>query len=371
MTSSLVSGGLGAHTIDELQSILAGKQVSFGIDAAAETFRLGGRTTPQDLELQLQLMAAALTDAAYRPQGEAQYRRSVANYFARLSATPELAIGTQIGGILSDGDPRFSLQPEAEFMALTFADLRADIADRLGKGAMELALVGDFDEAAAIDLVARTLGALPRREPQFRSYAENRQRGFTADRSPRVLYHDGAADQALIQMTWPTTDDSDFRASLTLELLERVARLELTDTLREELGQTYSPSAGASQSRVFPGYGTFEIAAAVDAAHVDEAREAMLEAVRTLAAEPVDEDMLLRARQPLLESYDNALKTNGGWLGLVDRAQTEPERIERFTQGKTLLASLTAADLQAMAARYLVPEQRLEVVALPRPAPAD
>ncbi len=367
MTSSLVSGGLGAHTIDELQSILAGRQVSFAIDAAAETFRLGGTTTPGDLELQLQLLAAALTDAAYRPQGEAQYRRTIANYFARLTATPEATIANQLGTILSDGDPRFSLQPEAEFLALTLADLQRTIADRLAGGALELALVGDFDAAPAIALVARTLGALPPREPAFRAYDDNRQRPFTANREPRVLYHEGAADQALIQMIWPTTDDSDFIASLTLELLERVARLELTDSLREDLGQTYSPSAAASQSRVFRGYGTFQIGAAVDAAQVDEARAAMLATVRALAAEPVDDDTLLRARQPLLESYDNALKTTAGWLGLVDRAQSEPERIARFAQGKTLLAQLGAADLQAMAARYLVPEERVEILAVPRP----
>ena len=94
----------------------------------------------------------------------------------------------------------------------------------------------------------------------------------------------------------------------------------------------------------------------------------MIEAVRTLAAQPADEDTLLRARRPLLESYDNALKTNQGWLNLVDRAQTEPERIERFARAKERLAALTAADVQAMAARYLQPEERLELVVLPRAA---
>jgi len=367
MTGSLISGGLGAHTIDELQSILAGRQVSLAVSSQDETFRMGGRTTPGDLELQLQLMAAALTDAAYRPQGEAQYRRGVANYFAQLAATPDAAMGRALGGILSDDDPRFTLQPQDAYMALTFARLRETIADRLANGAMELALVGEIDADAVIELVARTLGALPAREPQFRSYEDNRHRSFTSDRAPRTIYHDGAADQALLRMVWPTTDDSDFAASLTLALLERVARIELTDSLREELGQTYSPGVSAAQSRIYPAYGTFSLSAAVDVAQVDAAREAMLETMRTIIDTGVDADTLLRARQPLLEAYDNALKTNGGWMNLVDRAQSEPERIERFTRGKALLQSLTAEQVQAMAARYLGPEQMLEVLALPRP----
>ena len=78
-----------------------------------------------------------------------------------------------------------------------------------------------------------------------------------------------------------------------------------------------------------------------------------------------DEDLILRARAPFLELYDNALKTNRGWMNLVDRAQSEAERIERFSRGKDQLETLTAEELQQLALRYLDPEERLEVVVLP------
>ncbi len=366
MTSSLLVGGLGAHTLDELQSILAGRQVSLDIGSAEETFRLQSTTTPGDLELQLQLFAAALADPGFRSTGEAQYRRNVANYFAQVGATPSNALSTALGGIVSDGDPRFALQPQADFEALTFARLRADIIDRWQNGAMELALVGDMDEDRTIALVAATLGALPPRETAFRDYADNRQRSFTADRSQRVIAHDGEANQAQLLMIWPTRDDEDQRASMVLGLLERVMELQLLESLREQLGQTYSPNADADQSRVHPGYGTFDISAAVDVADVEATRAAMLATVAALRDTPADDDVLLRARAPMIEAYDNALDTNGGWMQLADRAQGEPERIDRFLAGKAMLQSLTAADVQAAAAQYLDPAQRLEVVVLPR-----
>src|SRR5690606_19783166 len=131
------------------------------------------------------------------------------------------------------------------------------------------------------------LGALPPRETAFRDYEQNRRRHFTADRSPRVLRHEGTASQAIVRFDWPTRDDSDFDEELRLELLERVVRLELTDKLREELGQTYSPGVNATQSDTSPGFGYFTLAAPVDVAQVDAAREAMLETVRKLAATPV------------------------------------------------------------------------------------
>jgi zinc protease len=145
-------------------------------------------------------------------------------------------------------------------------------------------------------------------------------------------------------------------------------RQELLDKLREELGQTYSPGVNATQSDVYPDWGLFTISAAVDTSQVDATRRAMLETVAALRAAPVDADVLLRARQPMLEAYDNALKTNQGWMNLVERAQRKPERIGRFMSGRERLAALTAEDIRAVAAQYLAPEQGLEIDVLPRPA---
>ncbi|MES2698923.1 MAG: insulinase family protein [Pseudomonadota bacterium] len=371
MTSSLIVGGLGAHTLDELVTILAGKQVGIGIGAEAETFALSATTTPGDLAMQLRLFTAALVDPGYRPTGEEQYRRSVANFFAQLRATPDATLGNAIGGIVSDNDPRFTLPPLEAYLALTFAGLREAIGDRWQNGAMELAVVGDFDEAATIDLVASTLGALPAREPEFQPWTENRTRTFTTDRSPRVLYHQGEANQAMLQIVWPTRDGNDLREALELDLLGRVLRLQLTDSLREQLGQTYSPVANSDTSRVYPGWGLMTIGAAVTPADIEPARAAMLQVVADLRATPVSDDVLQRARAPLAESYENLLKSNGGWMGLVDRAQTQPDRLQRYVDGPRVLAELTPDDIREMALRYLDPAQRLEIVVLPEEAPAE
>ena len=366
MVNVLAIGGLGKHSYDELQSILAGRSVSFAIGDGERAFKMGATTTPRDLELQLQLLAAAISDPGYRPQGEAQYRRNIENYFAQLDATPDAALGNNLGRIVADGDPRFTLQSKEAYLALSFVRLKAAIGDRLAHGAMELAIVGDFDPDKTIALVARTLGALPPREPNFRDYASNRTRPFTADRSLRTIRHSGPADQAIVRMSWPTEDDSNFDDALKLELLQRVVQVELTDDLREKLGATYSPGVNADQSRTWHGYGTFNIAAPVAASQVAPARQAMLDTIARLTTQTIDPDTLLRARQPLLESYDNALKTNGGWLSLADDAQREPDQIGRFVAAKAKLAAITPAELQAVAARFLKVGERLEIDVLPK-----
>ena len=70
------------------------------------------------------------------------------------------------------------------------------------------------------------------------------------------------------------------------------------------------------------------------------------------------------------ERIDNLLKTNGGWLALVDRAQSQPDRIVRYQQARQRLDALTAADLQALAKRYLAPDQAVVALVLPEGAEA-
>ncbi|WP_128892157.1 pitrilysin family protein [Erythrobacter sp. HKB08] len=370
LTGFIAAGGLGEHSRDELASVLAGRSVGFSLGSGGETFTSGGTTTRRDLLLQMQLLAAGLTDPGYRPEGESQYRRSVANFYKSLNATPGAAYANTIGSILSDGDPRFSLRPESEARALTYADLQNSIGDRLQNGAIELAFVGDFDPDEAIEAVATTFGALPAREPDFLEREEARKRSFTADRSPRVITHIGASDQSQLRLLWPTTDGDDLELYLTMEMLERVARLGLQEELRERLGQAYSPGSSNSMSRTYTDYGVFSLYAGLDVAKLDEARDAMLSVVEKLRSEPVDEDTLERARRPLLEGYDNALKSNNGWLSFVDRAQSRPEDVQRFFAAREVIAGITPEAIMQAAERFLDPAGALEVRIVPA-TPAD
>ena len=73
--------------------------------------------------------------------------------------------------------------------------------------------------------------------------------------------------------------------------------------LREELGATYSPDSGSQASPAPDGFGQMLVAtqAAPDKA------ELVIASIREVAAElrerPVSDDLLLRARRPILERF--------------------------------------------------------------------
>ena len=228
-----------------------------------------------------------------------------------------------------------------------------------------MALVGDLDEEAAIAAVASTLGALPPREVDFLPREEARSRGFTNDRSIRKLSHDGEADQALLRLVWPARDDSDFEESIKLRLLARVLQLELTETIREKLGQAYSPNASASLSHYYKDYGTLSISVSPAVGQVDAARIAIDSMLARLLNGRITQDLIERARKPLLERHENALKGLGGWTSLAARAQTEPDRIRRYVDYPDTLTAVEAEDITAMAKAYLQPEEAVTFIVLP------
>lgn len=166
-------------------------------------------------------------------------------------------------------------------------------------------------------------------------------------------------------MVWPTADDTDHGLTLRLTLLARVAQIALTEKLREELGQTYSPAASSSTSRVYPGYGTFTLRSSAATDQVDNVRAAIAELVADLTAQPIDSDLLDRAKRPLLESYDNALKDLGGWLTLAGRAQSDPARLARWQAAPGLIRAITPRDLLQTAQAFLTPQAAVELLVLP------
>lgn len=363
----LAQGGLGKHSADDLQTLLAGHAVGGSFGVAGDAFVAEATTTPRDIALECTYLAALISDPGYRPEAEQAWHEAIVNLLAKRDATPRAALGSALGGIVSDLDPRFSLADPAAYRAVNFAQLHRDIGDRLAHGAIEIGMVGDLDEAAAIAAVARTLGALPARESEFRVDPAAQQRHFTAYRGPLVVWHKGSADQAIVRLEWPTTDDHDERLELTLELLQDVMTIAVQDSLREAMGKTYSPSATSSLSDFWPGWGTFSVQAAVAPVDIAATRTAIRQTITALIAAPPDADLIARARAPLAQRLDNWLKGNGGWMSLVARAQSRPDRIGRYLSAKALVQSITAADLQTAAAHYLAPARALEVLVVPEP----
>ncbi len=370
LLSAFSAGGLEKHSSDDLRAILQGRVASARFAVSGNTFGGTYSTTPDDLELQLQLLAAYVTHPGYRPEAERRWRQSVVLSWPRADATAQTVWNARGLRTLVGGDRRFGNDPDDGAAFRSFVELRHYLTPVLQTGAIEIAVVGDVDEAEVIRLVARTFGALPRREATPLRWTSDQPVAFREDRRPLVLSHAGEASQALVNLIWPVTGvdpDKEPHAVRVLAVMAAVMRLKVTEAVREELGATYSPSAGASISSIYPGFGFVSASAEVKPEDGDRVFAALMAIAAQMRAGEISDDEFARAVTPSLEVLPQNATSNGYWLSLISQAQTRPDLMarNRLEAIEASVRAITKADIIAAAQAWLVPENAREARVVP------
>ena len=362
--------GLEAHDADELRRILAGRQVSLALKTANDALTVTGSTTAADLDLQAKLLAASIVAPGFRPETQVQWAAAAPVLAQTIATNPTQVFIKSFNTVLAGGDTRLGFTDPQAYTQRSVDEIRDIIGAQLEGGAVELGLVGDFDPDAAIEAVRQTLGAIGPRGTDSGEKAAV-PLAFVTEPALRIVRHGGGADQGYVSVSWPTTDDSDFESSLTRRLLAAIFQLRLTDVVREELGATYTPEALSYSSDTYEGFGHITGLASATPENMDTIAAAMRRLAGELAAAPVDEDTVLRARQPILESFSRGETSNSSWLGAVAEAQGNPETLDRRRRRTEVLSSITAEDIRAMAERYMTAEAAVEIRVLPAEETAE
>ena len=351
------AGGLEAHSVDDLQRIFAGKKVGVDFSVEDDAFTLGGGTTPEDLELQLKLFCAALLHSGYRPEAERQFRNMLPIMGMQISTTAEGVFGTRGQRLMMGGDKRFGLENVSELGKHTTADVKAWLSEPLAKGALEVSLVGDFDPAAVEPVLLATLGAMPERETSVPEFAEARVVPRLSEGAHRLEYQ-SKVPKALNLVLWPTADRSDIKLTRRLNVLGEILGDRLRVKIREEMGEAYSPNAGADASDTWKDFGQIMAVSPGDPAKSTEVITKIIAIADDLAKNGVTEDELGRAMKPLLSGIEQQKRSNGYWLGTVlARSQSKPEVLDWAREMEKDYASITKEEVSALAAKFLTADR--------------
>ena len=359
--------GFKKHNIDELRRITAGHQVSVGMSVADDGIAAAGTTTAIDLAFQLKLLTAGVTDPAYDPATQAQWAGAAPVISKNIMSNPSQLAAMAVPYILAGDDARFGIGNSDQLAVRTLDEMKAVMAPQLAHGAIRIGMVGDIDQNAAINAVAETLGALPNRSANPASQMSIRPAQFTTNRAPRTLYHAGSADQGAIALSWPTTDDSDFKATIARIVMAEVMGLRLIDVLREQLGATYTPNASLEDSATYKGFGYLTASAPATQDAMDTVAKAIRQIAADLRTTPPTADELLRARKPILERWQRQARDNNSWIGLVAEAQRAPAELDWRRTRTTILEAIVPNDITVQAKQYLDPVAALEIRVVPQP----
>jgi zinc protease len=363
---AFISSGLRKHTFDELNRITAGRNIGLDFNVDDDAFVLSGHTTPDDLLLQLQVMAAYLTAPGYRPEALEHFRQSLGPLYLNLTRTPGGVMQSQVARYLHDGDPRFGYPDRTEVAALSLEELQAWLSGPLATSYLEISLVGDFDPDAALRAVASTFGSLPTRDAVKPPYTAERQVHFPPERQLRTFTFESRDAKALATVYWPTTDFSQLTQVRRLFVLAKALEGRILERIRIQEGLSYTAQSANVPSQAYPGYGVLYALVDATPGKALELTGQIREIAAGMARQGVTQDELERARNPVVSTLKKLLADNHYLLSsIVSGSQEQPERLMRATTSLPELQGLTTADLNEVARKYLKPEAALPVVVVP------
>ena len=143
-----------------------------------------------------------------------------------------------------------------------------------------------------------------------------------------------------------------------------VLQTRLRETLREELGGTYSVGVGTSlRLHPDPEY-LVQIGFGSDPARAEELTQAVLAEVAWLRGGG-EESYLTSVKEILRSEREEQLRRNGFWVAAITATVERQESLDEFMAFEQRLEAISLADVAAAARRYLTPDRYVRVVLLP------
>lgn len=353
------AGGLGKHSADDLQRILAGRNVGVGLSIGEASFNLSGRTTPEDLELQLQLMCASLTDPGFRPEAERMFKLSIPMLYNQLKHSMQGAM-VEVANHLHGGDFRFKMPSQEKFLSYTSKMSKDWLMPAFKEAPMQLTIVGDFDPEVAVPLIQKTFGALPKRKAEQGDYADRRKISFPKTPEAKTFTFDSKIPNAAAMVVWkiPATG-KDVKTARRMNILASILSDRMREEIREKEGGSYSPSAGAAPSQELE-VGFIQALAQVKPEETKKYGDMMIAIADEMATKGVSADELNRALKPVESNLKESLRDNGYWLGTVlGDSHAKPYKLDWARERDADYKSITVYELNNLAKKYLKKDNTL------------
>jgi zinc protease len=363
--SLLREGGLGKNDFSDTVRRCEAHDCEFRLAVERDAFEVAGATRPSDLDVELQLVTAYLSDPGFRPAVDARIPTAVRTLYQVTRAEPDFAAALARDKAMPP--PRVPLLPDAHDLdGIKSADFARILGPALKNDALEVTVIGDIDQQRAVEAVAKTLGALPPRQWRDTTRADAPHVRYPPpEATPVRTTHDGSPEKATVLATWPlfVWTPAKVREQRTLDLLASIVQNQAIDDIRQRLGKAYSPVVNVDLAR---GGDQGALSVAIDTAPdaTDIVAGELKKIAEQLAGGDITPAMLERARRPLLDEGATREISNPWWIAMLDGSWAHPDQLDTAKTWESDYQTITLDEVKEAAKRWLAPDP-LMVIAAP------
>ncbi|PHR62583.1 MAG: hypothetical protein COA47_03295 [Robiginitomaculum sp.] len=362
---ALMAGGLKKHDIGEIRQILSGRTVGVSAKMNDQNLNLYGVTDVDDFELQMQLSAAYVTDAAWREQPTANFFKSVDDMYAGKDTNARVVSDWNIPKLVRSNDNRFGWPERDQMFSLKVADAQSWIGEILDHASIEISIVGDIDQDQAVQIVAKTFGALAKREPLPRASDGGRAIVFATGENPTTLFYTGDGSLARVRMHWSLPGASEAGISALTRMADSILESKIAARAKAAGDKPYPIFAFWELSEAFTDFGYIGLNIDVEPSKIPEMIKIADEVIAQMARGEISDEEVEAAKLPILTRNEDDIDDNIFWWKLASYAQTNPQEMQNMRTRQADLRAITKTNLQEYAAKYMGKGKDYRVLILP------
>jgi zinc protease len=247
---------------------------------------------------------------------------------------------------------------------ITLADAQAWF-EKIAKGPIEVAIVGDIDQERSLALILKYLGSLPKTEAvdlsALRKVEQKKGPLISTVEVPTIT------PRAEVLTGWRGADWKDVKDRRVLQLAGMILDTRLREEIREKRSLTYSSALVANASRAYTGTGFFSAYFTTDPDKATEAAKVATETMISFVADGPFEKEMETVHKQIKNQLENQMREPFFWATVLSDMDFRGTKLPDVKELVAKMTTYTREDVISVLKQYVIDDRRIEAIAKPAP----
>jgi zinc protease len=359
----IANGGVGKFSAVELRKMLTGKVASARPFIGELQEGLRGSASKKDLETMFQLIYLEFTQPRADPDIFKVMTTSTKSQLANQQNSPEFAFAKTVNSVLTQDHPRAQLMTPETVDKMNLDKSFAFYKDRFSDASdFTFVFVGSFDLETMRPLVTQYLASLPatHRKETWKDIGIKKPTGVIEKRVDKGLEPKSRAE-IVFSGAFPYNQEQ----RVAIRAMAEALQIRLRESLREDLGGTYSVSASAGYTKTPRQEYSVTISFGCSPDRTDELVKSVFKEIEQLKTNGPTDKQVADVKETFLRDQETNMKQNGYLLAQIAARYEYSEDLTSLFNLAEYYNKLDAATVRDAARQYLKNDNFVKITLFP------
>jgi zinc protease len=364
----ITQSGLGDYDFTGLQKKLSGNTAKLTPYISDLREGVSGNCSPKDLETMLQLNYLYFTRTRRDESAFNAYISRIKNMIKPMRANPQVIFQDTLSKIITLNSPRvIAIPSDAQINQVNLDRLTQIFKDRF-KDASDFTylMVGNFKVDEVIPLLEKYIGGLPsiRRKETWKDLTPGFPKGLLVVDVPK-----NSEPQSTVAMVWKGDFKWKDKDRQGFSMLMNILAIKCRESMREDQGGVYGVSVMGSTSKLPKPTFTIQSTWGCNPENIKKLSQTVLDEMGKIQKDGPTEVDLNKVKETLIRQRETQIKENSFWQTSLQNHFLLGDKLLSLEGYKAFINSYTAADIKAIATKYLSTTSYVQVDLTPAPKP--